>query len=240
MNSPGKKVLITGSTRGIGLETATILKKNGYNVFLTGRDGEKLKIEADKLQSPYYASDLSDCFGAERLFKEYIKNYGTIDILINNAGLYEYNSIEHASDILNMINVNVKTPFELTKFAVPYMKKQGWGRIINIGSISGVMGEANASVYSGTKSALVGFTKAVALETAQYNVTANVINPGWVKTDMGVDSMEDSDFPLDLIPQKRFVQPYEVAKLVLFLISDDAKGITGQSINLCAGLSCGI
>ena len=240
MNPGRKKVLITGSTRGIGLKTAAILKENGYDVFLTGRDCEKLKIEANKLQSPYFGCDLSHCCSAEKLFNEYIKNYGSIDILINNAGLYEYNSIENASDILNMINVNVKAPIELTKFAVPYMKEQRWGRIINIGSISGVMGEANASVYSGTKSALIGFTKAVALETAEYNITANVINPGWVKTGMGVDSMEESDFPIDLIPQKRFVESYEVAKLILFLISDDAKGITGQSINLCAGLSCGI
>ena len=102
------------------------------------------------------------------------------------------------------------------------------------------MGEANASIYSGTKSAMVGFTKAVALEVAQDNITANVINPGWVKTDMGFDSMEESDFPFDLIPQRRFVEPCEIAKLILFLISEDARGITGQSINLCAGLTCGI
>ena len=143
-------------------------------------------------------------------------------------------------NIENMINVNIKAPFELTKLAIPYMKKQKWGRIINIGSISGVMGEANASIYSGTKSALIGFTKAIALEIAQYNITANVINPGWVKTDMGVESIEESDFPIDLIPQKRFIEPYEIAKLILYLIKDDAKGITGQSINLCAGLTCGI
>ena len=120
------------------------------------------------------------------------------------------------------------------------MKKQKWGRIINIGSISGIMGEANASIYSGSKSALIGFTKAIALETAQYNITANLINPGWVKTDMGIDSIEESDFPIELIPQKRFVETYEIAKLILYLISNDAKGITGQSINLCAGLTCGI
>ena len=176
----------------------------------------------------------------QNLFSEFIKHYNTIDILINNAGLYEYNKVENASNIENMLNVNIKTPFELTKLAVPYMKKQRWGRIINIGSISGIMGEANASIYSGTKSAMVGFTKAVALEVAQDNITANVINPGWVKTDMGFDSMEESDFPFDLIPQRRFVEPCEIAKLILFLISEDARGITGQSINLCAGLTCGI
>ena len=240
MNNYKKTALITGSTRGIGLTIAQTLKENDMNIFLTGRDEEKLKQESKKLECPYFVCDLTKIEAPQNLFSEFIKHYNTIDILINNAGLYEYNKVENASNIENMLNVNIKTPFELTKLAVPYMKKQRWGRIINIGSISGIMGEANASIYSGTKSAMVGFTKAVALEVAQDNITANVINPGWVKTDMGFNSMEESDFPFDLIPQRRFVEPCEIAKLILFLISEDARGITGQSINLCAGLTCGI
>lgn len=240
MSKHKKNALITGSTRGIGLTIAQTLKKNGFDIFLTGRDKEKLISEAKRHQCPYFVCDLAKLEAPKKLFSEYIKCYNSIDILINNAGLYEYNSIENASNIENMLNVNIKAPFELTKLAVPYMKKQKWGRIVNIGSISGIMGEANASIYSGTKSAMVGFTKAVALEVAQDNITANVINPGWVKTDMGLDSMEESDFPIDLIPQKRFVEPFEIANLILYLISDNAKGITGQSINLCAGLTCGI
>lgn len=240
MNNYKKTALITGSTRGIGLAIAQTLKENDMNIFLTGRDEEKLKQESKKLECPYFVCDLTKIEAPQKLFSEFIKHYNTIDILINNAGLYEYNKVENASNIENMLNVNIKTPFELTKLAVPYMKKQRWGRIINIGSISGIMGEANASIYSGTKSAMVGFTKAVALEVAQDNITANVINPGWVKTDMGFDSMKESDFPFDLIPQRRFVEPCEIAKLILFLISEDARGITGQSINLCAGLTCGI
>ena len=240
MNKTKKNALITGSTRGIGLKIAKVLKENGINIFITGRDEKKLKEEAKSLDCLYFVCDLADYEGPQKLFYEYKKHYNTIDILINNAGLYEYESIEKASNIEEMINVNIKAPFILTKLSIPYMKEQKWGRIINIGSISGVMGEANASIYSGTKSALIGFTKAIALEIAQYNVTANVINPGWVKTDMGIESMEESDFPLDLIPQKRFVEALEIAKLILYLISDDAKGITGQSINLCAGLTCGI
>ena len=235
-----KNALITGSTRGIGLAIARTLKENDFNIFLTGRDEEKLKIEATKLECPYCVCDLTEIEASQKLFYQFIKCYGTIDILVNNAGIYEYNSVENASNIENMLNVNIKAPFELTKLAVPYMKKQKWGRIVIIGSISGIMGEANASIYSGSKSALIGFTKAVALEVAQDNITANVINPGWVKTDMGIDSMEERDFPVDLIPQRRFVEPCEVANLVLYLSSDDAKGITGQSINLCAGLTCGI
>ena len=124
------------------------------------------------------------------------------------------------------------------------MKENKWGRIINIGSISGVMGEAYASVYSSSKAGLIGLTKALALELAEFNVTVNTINPGWVETELGMNSIEDSEFSKDeiieCIPQKRFVKPEEVAKLCKYLISDDAKGITGQSINLCAGLSVGI
>ena len=240
VNKKAKNALITGSSRGIGLKTAQILKENGYNIFLTGRDIKKLEVESKKLKSPYFACDLSSLDGTKKLFESYFETYKTIDILINNAGLYEYQNIENASNIENMLNVNVKAPFELTKYFIPFMKKQKWGRIINIGSISGVMGEAFPSVYSGTKSALIGFTKAVALECASYNITINVINPGWVETNMGVNSIDKSDFPIDIIPQKRFIEAYEVAKLITFLISDDAKGITGQNINLCAGFSCGI
>ena len=123
------------------------------------------------------------------------------------------------------------------------MKERKFGRIVNIGSISGVMGEAGASAYSAAKSGLIGMTKALALELAEFNITVNTINPGWVETELGSNSIEDSGFSrdeiLDTIPQKRFVEPVEIANLVQYLISDKAKGITGQSINLCAGLSVG-
>jgi NAD(P)-dependent dehydrogenase (short-subunit alcohol dehydrogenase family) len=124
------------------------------------------------------------------------------------------------------------------------MKEMKFGRIVNIGSISGVMGEAYASLYSSSKSGLIGLSKALALELAEFNITVNTINPGWVDTELGNSSIEDSEFSkeeiIECIPQRRFVSPVEVAKLVKYLISEDAKGITGQSINLCAGLSVGI
>ena len=123
------------------------------------------------------------------------------------------------------------------------MKKNGFGRIINIGSISGVMGEANASLYSASKSGLIGATKALALELAEYGITVNTINPGWVDTNLAVSSINESEFSvseiIETIPQRRFVEPNEIAYFVRYLISNEAKGITGQSINLCAGLSVG-
>ena len=148
-----------------------------------------------------------------------------------------------SEQISSIYNTNLISPVKIISSAVPYMKEKMWGRIINIGSISGVMGEAYASLYSSTKSGLIGLTKALALELAEYNITVNTINPGWVDTDLGNNSIEDSDFSkeeiLGCIPQKRFVAPSEIAGLVKYLISDEAKGITGQSINLCAGLSVG-
>ena len=106
------------------------------------------------------------------------------------------------------------------------------------------MGEANASLYSSSKAGLIGLTKALALELAEFNITVNTINPGWVDTELGMSSIEEGEFSkeeiVECIPQRRFVEPQEVAKLVKYLISEDAKGITGQGINLCAGLSVGI
>jgi len=123
------------------------------------------------------------------------------------------------------------------------MKTKGFGRIINIGSISGVMGEADASLYSASKSGLIGATKALALELAEFGITVNTINPGWVDTDLGNFSANEGEFTkeeiVECIPQRRFVEPSEIAGMVRYLISDRAKGVTGQSINLCAGLTCG-
>ena len=146
-------------------------------------------------------------------------------------------------EIEKLIRVNLEVPMYIISKALPYMKSQKWGRIINIGSISGVMGEAGASIYSASKSGLIGMTKAIALEVAQDNITINTINPGWVETDLGLNSVEDSEFSkdeiIDCIPQRRFVEPKEIADMVKYLISQEAKGVTGQSINLCAGLSVG-
>ena len=172
--------------------------------------------------------------------------HNNIDILINNAGEYLYTPVEKGfeiNDIEHITRLNLEAPLYLISKAVPNMKENRFGRIVNIGSISGVMGEANASLYSATKAGLIGATKALALELAEYGITVNTINPGWVETELGNSSCEDSDFSkeelIDCIPQRRFVEPKEIADMVKYLISKEAKGVTGQSINLCAGLSVG-
>ncbi len=229
-------ILVTGATQGIGKAIAEELKSVG-TIYATGRNVELLREYKN-----YCVCDLATDIETLESYVETKK----IDILINNAGEYIYGPINQMTDeqIREIFEINLLAPVKLIARASVNMKEKKWGRIINIGSISGVMGEAYASLYSATKAGLVGLTRALALELAEYNITVNTINPGWVDTEMGMTSVELSEFfkdeILETIPQRRFVQPIEIAKLVKYLITEDAKGITGQSINLCAGLSVGI
>ena len=228
-------ILVTGATRGIGKAVAELLDGK---IYATGRNEELLKSYKNHI-----FCDLTNQSDLERL-GDYIEE-NKIDVLVNNAGEYVYSRIEDCkySEIERIIKTNLESPLYLISRAIPYMKQQKWGRIINIGSISGVMGEACASIYSASKAGLIGATKAIGLEVAEFGITVNTINPGWVNTDLGNSSANDSEFSkaeiVDCIPQRRFVEPIEVATLARYLISDEAKGITGQSINLCAGLSVG-
>lgn len=228
-------ILVTGASRGIGKAIAENLDGN---IFATARNEELLKGFQN-----YCVTDLASIEGLEKLGQYIIDN--KIDVLINNAGEYIYSPIEKVSftQIEHMFRLNIEAPLYLISKAVPYMKNQCFGRIINIGSISGIMGEAGASLYSAAKSSFVGATKALALELAECGITVNTINPGWVDTELGNSSAEDGEFTkeeiVECIPQRRFVSPVEIAGMVKYLISEDARGVTGQSINLCAGLTCG-
>ena len=229
-------ILVTGASRGIGKAIANKLIAEGHDVFVSARNEELLKDYKN-----YCVCDLAT--EIEKL-GEFIQT-NNIDILINNAGEYIYSPIEDMtlSQIEHIMKVNFEAPLYLISKVVPYMKSNKWGRIVNIGSISGVMGEANASLYSATKSGIFGATKALALELAEYGITVNTINPGWVDTEMGNSSADEGEFTKDeiveCIPQRRFVAPDEIAGMVKYLISEDARGVTGQAINLCAGLTCG-
>ena len=230
-----KNILITGATSGIGKAIALHLSKEN-DIFLSGRR------QLDLVN--YYPCDLVDMFEIEALYEKAREYFNSeIDVLINCAGQYIYKPIEKMEfdEISYLLDVNFKSAYILSSLVIPGMKKNKWGRIINIGSISGVLGEANASLYSATKSAFGGFTKALALEVANDNITINTINPGWVDTPLVNKALNESEKQevIDVTPQKRFVEPIEIAKLCEYLISDSAKGITGQGINLCAGLTCG-
>lgn len=229
-----RKVLITGITGTIGQEIAKAFIDKGYSVFGIGNSIKKI----EKLSNEYkiFQIDLSNDFEDKLL-----ELPQDIDILINCAGIYEYAEIEKSQEISRILKINLEAPIILSKYFVRYMKKNKWGRIINIGSISGVVGEAYAIAYSASKSGLIGFTKSLALELAFDNITVNCINPGWVESDMANENLSDIEKKetLEIIPQKRFIEPKEIADLCAYIASDKAKGITGQSINLCAGLSVG-
>ncbi len=233
-------ILVTGASKGIGKSIAQELKQLG-NVYVTARNEEALNLLNC---AGYFVCDLSKVDELTKL-GEFVKEK-EIDILVNNAGEYVYSSVENTKieELEHITAINLRAPIYLASCVIPNMKKNNWGRIINIGSISGVMGEANASMYSSTKAGLIGFAKSAGLELAEFGITVNTINPGWVDTELGKSSIEDSEFTEDeiisCVPQRRFVKPEEVAGLVKYLITNDAKGITGQSINLCAGLSVGI
>lgn len=232
-----KTVLITGTSKGIGFEIEKTLSLKGYKTFGCSRS----EIQKDN----YLKVDISTKEGCEALYKSAKEYLGHIDILINNAGEYVYSNIEKTSyeTLERLTKLNFYAPYYLSSLVINDMKQNKWGRIVNIGSISGVIGEGGATLYSATKSMFTGFTKALALEVAEFGITVNTINPGWVETELSKNGIEESDLTLqdnlDVIPQKRFIEPVEVANLVCSIIQNESKGLTGQSINLCAGLSCG-
>ena len=228
-----KNIIITGASSGIGKAIAECLIYE--NLFLSARR----EIKKDN----YFQFDLSKNEECKSLVSKALEYFDyKIDVLINCAGQYIYNPIEKMSlpQIEYLLNLNFKSAYILSSLLIPYMKKNNFGRIINIGSISGVVGEANATLYSATKSALAGLTKSLALEVAQNNITVNQINPGWVDTPLSdILTKDEKQEVIDVTPQRRFVEPVEIAKMCEYLISDSAKGITGQNINICAGLSVG-
>lgn len=245
MTKTNKNILVTGATQGIGYSIAKILAEKN-NVFICGRNELKLRENAVKFGCKgFFAADLTQNGSLELLYKEVIGTLGNVDVLINNAGQYVYSRIEATKDddLNRLVSLNSIVPFKLIRAFVPTMKDKKFGRIINIGSISGVVGEGNAALYSMTKASLLGLTKALALELAEFNITVNTINPGWVDTNLIDNDNLKSEFSeqeiLDMIPQRRFVHPDEIARMCEYLISDSAKGITGQGLNICAGLTLG-
>ncbi len=244
----GKTVAITGASQGIGKAIAEVFAESGANLILLSRNEEKLKANSQKLKAEYHILDVSNQEQVKKIFNE----IESVDILVNNAGIFFTSSVidMDTSKWKELLDINLNGAMYCTKAVLPKMTNNKYGKIINISSTSGKHGEAFSSAYNASKFALIGFTQAVALEAARSNITVNAICPGWTETQMAEDILHDEKYAsltgipkeelkmtsLEAVPIGRYVHPKEVGYLALYLASEYANAITGQSINICGGL----
>ena len=233
----GKVVLITGATGGIGGAIAQQMKNAGATVVVTGRDAEKLTKFDDsfiKIQS-----DLATDGAAEKLIADTIEKAGHIDVLVNNAGITADTLMMRMTDeqFDSVLNTNLRATFKMCRAAIMPMMKQRFGRIINMASIVGVVGGAGQTNYAASKGAIIAMTKSIAAEVGARGITANAIAPGFIKTPMtDVLPEELKKTYLGQIPAGRFGEPIDIANACVFLASDEASYINGQTIHVNGGM----
>jgi 3-oxoacyl-[acyl-carrier protein] reductase len=239
-----KVALVTGGAQGIGREIALNFAKEGANVIISDINLEKAnetlkEIEALGVKGLALKADVSKLNEVEEIFNKIIEKFGRIDILVNNAGVTRDGLILRMSeeDFDFVISINLKGTFNCTKVASKYMIKQKYGRIVNISSVIGLMGNAGQSNYAASKAGVIGITKSVAKELASRNITVNAIAPGFISTAM-TDKLteEQKNAMLKAIPLGRFGKPLDVANVALFLVSPLADYITGQVIPVDGGM----
>ncbi|KWX72956.1 3-hydroxybutyrate dehydrogenase [Paenibacillus riograndensis] len=250
-----KVVFVTGAASGIGKQIGETFLKQGSKVVFSDINDEILQEMVNVLKNEGF-----DCHGIKcdvtkedeinSAIDETVEKFGRLDVLINNAGLQHVSLIEdfptHKFEF--MLKVMLVAPFIATKRAFPIMKKQGFGRIINMASINGVIGFAGKSAYNSAKHGVIGLTKVTALEAANSGITVNAICPGYVDTPLVRGQFEDlsktRNIPLEnvleevlypLVPQKRLIDVQEIADYAVFLASEQAKGITGQACLIDGG-----
>jgi len=245
-----KNVLVTGGSRGIGKACVELFLKAGANVAFTFQSAKK---EADKVITDYtgsaklkqYKINLSDAVEIEKVIGNILKDFENIDVVVNNAGIWKEAAIDEMTiDEWNeTMNINLTSTYLITKLIVPGMKKNKFGRIINIASTAGQRGEAFHSHYAASKGGMISLTKSLASELGQHNITVNCVAPGWVLTDMTTDYLGDAEIykkVLNDIPLNKIAQPEEIAGPVLFLASNLASHITGEILNVNGGsVLCG-
>jgi 3-hydroxybutyrate dehydrogenase len=247
--------IITGSARGIGFEIGKVFAKNGAKVVLSDLNEMAVVEAAEKLQSEGLdvtglKADVTKEEDIIQLIESTQNKFGRVDIFINNAGLQHVSPIEQfpTEKFELMIKIMLTAPFIAIKHVLPIMKEQGFGRIINIASINGLIGFANKAAYNSAKHGVIGLTKVAALECASSGITVNALCPGYVDTPLVRGQLEDlartrqvplesvlDEAILSLVPQHRLLNVSEIADYAIFLASEKGRGITGQAVVLDGG-----
>ncbi|WP_456275251.1 3-hydroxybutyrate dehydrogenase [Bacillus sp. AK128] len=248
-------VFITGAASGIGLEMAKAFAQNGAKVALSDINEEKVKEAASSLRHEgFHVIGIKCNVTVEHELKsaldETVAHFGSIQCVINNAGLQYVSNIEDfpTEKFESMLSIMLTAPFMAIKHVFPIMKKQKFGRIINMASINGLVGFAGKAAYNSAKHGVIGLTKVAALEGAEHGITVNAVCPGYVDTPLVRNQLEDLSktrgVPLEkvveeviypLVPQKRLLQVEEISNYVMFLASNQAGGITGQACTIDGG-----
>lgn len=251
----GKVAFITGSASGIGLEVARKFAMEGAKVVISDLNGEKSDQVAEMLREEGFEAlsapcDVTDEEAYSASIQQAVHTFGTIDILINNAGMQYVSPIEEfpTPKFELLIKIMLTAPFIGIKNVFPIMKKQGFGRIINMASINGVIGFAGKAAYNSAKHGVIGLTKVAALEGAAEGITVNALCPGYVDTPLVRGQLKDlaatRNVPLEsvleeviypLVPQRRLLSVEEIADYAVFLASDKARGVTGQAVIMDGG-----
>ena len=241
----GKTAIVTGATRGIGKGVALKLAEHGADVAFTYiSSSEKAlalenELKAFGVKAKGYKSDASLMKDAEELIKNVLENFESIDVLVNNAGITKDNLLMRMSkeDFDRVLEVNLKSIFNMTKAVQRTMLKQRSGSIVNMTSVVGVKGNAGQSNYAASKAGVIGFTKSIALELGSRNIRCNAIAPGFIETEMTENLGEEVIKNWrNSIPLKRGGTPDDVANTTLFLASDLSAYITGQTLHVCGGM----
>lgn len=251
----GKVILITGAASGIGYEISKDFAKEGAKIVLTDINEDAVKQAADELKGQGFECigikcDVTSEAEIKAAIDQTVETFGSLDILINNAGMQHVAPIEEfpTETYELLVKIMLVAPFIATKHAFPIMKQQGFGRIINMASINGLVGFAGKAAYNSAKHGVIGLTKVAALEGAEHGITVNAMCPGYVDTPLVRNQLGDlaktrnvslekvlEEVIYPLVPQKRLLSVQEISDYTMFLASDKARGITGQAVVLDGG-----